>query len=331
MWRLSAVGAALLFFPLLLPGCAMPSQGDGNLVILNYNVQNIFDTEVDGSEYEDFRNVSDKVFHHRLDNLSEVIRRTTPAPDIVVLQEVEDEDVTAELLDTYLPEYGYSQVHFSGPGASATQVALLTHLPVTRVVTHAPPVKEYPLRNVLEVEVESSAGPLILLANHWKSRRDGGEELRLATASMVKHRLEAIAEQRPEAQLILVGDFNSEPAAAGGGQGEPILLHRENPEGLAVTERIGEAGTGARLWPLYSPWGVAEEPGSYFYAGQWERIDAFYLSGSLLEPPGLRLAEFRVHPWEELRLGEGRPMRWIEDLGTGYSDHLPLILVLREE
>lgn len=322
-----SAGFLLLLF---LCGCAAPSVGDGDLVILSYNVQNIFDSEVDGSEYEDLRTVDEAVYHLRLASLAQVIRNTLPPPDILVLQEIEDEDVPRELLATYLPEYGYSQVHLSGPEESATQVAVITHLPVTHVATHAPPSSEHHLRNILEVRLESAAGPVTLLANHWKSRRNGGEELRAATASLVRRRVDALAARAPDGRFILAGDFNTEPVA-GGSAPVAIAAERPNPEGLEVTELMSRTGGSGAPWPLFSPWALSEEEGSYRYSGNWERIDAFYLSRSLLEGRGFTLSSFEVHPWEELRNAEGSPRRWIEDLRSGYSDHLPVILILSEE
>lgn len=345
--------AALLLGAFLTVGCSPPPSGDGKTVILSYNVQNIFDAEHDGSEYDEFipgRRWSEELYHLRLHGLSEVIRNTTPPPDVVLLQEVEDRGVLEDLCTVYLPEYGYSQRITGGPEESATQVGLLTHLPVVEVRRHAPPVHDHPLRNILEVSLLIGRNELILLGNHWKSRAGGDEgesnpggELRIQTARMVRLRLEDIFSERPRAKVILAGDFNSEPAGGTADFAPPLVL-TESPgnggvggaENVPVTERtdtaVFEVGSSeSAVIPFFSPWGLEEAGGSYRYRGSWERIDAFYLSPSLLAPPGPLFEQFMVHPWKELRSREGEPLRWIQELQSGYSDHLPLILTLDNE
>lgn len=319
--------------------CAPPPEGDGKTVILSYNVQNLFDAEFDGSEYEEFipgRSWGPELYHLRLHGLSEVIRNSSPPPDIVLLQEVEDADVLEDLCSTYLPEYGYTHRIVGGPEESATQVALLTHLPVVAVRTHAPPVGDHPVRNILEARVRLGGGDLILFGNHWKSRSGGGEEgdrggeLRRRTARMLRLRLEGVLREEPTARILLAGDFNCEPSSGDGGGSRPLALG-ESAETIPVTESLPVEGgvEGVDGFPrFFSPWALAEEGGSYRYQGRWERIDAFYLSPALLSAPGPRFEEFRLHRWEALRNREGEPLRWIREFETGFSDHLPILLIL---
>ncbi|MFP4301516.1 MAG: endonuclease/exonuclease/phosphatase family protein [Spirochaetaceae bacterium] len=319
-------GFVPLFLPFLalLAGCSPPPVGDGKTVFLSYNVQNIFDAELDGSEYEEFREGwTEELYHLRLSRLSEVIRRTSPPPDVVLLQEIEDETVLEDLTRVYLSEYGYSQRILGGPESSATQVGLLTHLPVVEVRRHAPPEAEYPLRNVLEVRLDLGESEMVLFGNHWKSRYGGGEKLRLDTARMVRLRLDRLLRQEPELAILLAGDFNSEPATPDEGSQAPLLINGSSREFLNVTDQLGSADG-----RLYTPWDLAAEEGSYEYRGRWERIDAFYLSPGLLREPGPEFESFSVHPWDELRAKDRTPLRWITDLESGYSDHLPILLVL---
>lgn len=323
------IGAVLLCLPVLafLAGCSPPPVGDGKTVFLSYNVQNIFDAETDGSEYEEFGDQwTEELYHLRLSNLSEVIRRTSPPPDVVLLQEIEDQSVLEDLCTIYLSEYGYSQRILGGPEESATQVGLLTHLPVVDVRRHAPPETDYPLRNVLEVRLDLGSSEVVLFGNHWKSRSGGGEQLRRETARMVRLRVDALLRGEPELGLLLAGDFNSEPRLPELDPEAPLLLNGSSEAFLNVTDQLGAAEG-----RLYTPWDLASNQGSYLYSDQWERIDAFYLSPRLLEAPGPRFESFSLHPWEELRSGDGSPRRWITDLETGYSDHLPILLVLATE
>lgn len=324
------IGAFMFLFSSLslLISCAPPPVGDGRTAILSYNVQNIFDAELDGSEYEEFReHWSEELYHLRLQGLSEVIRRTSPPPDVVVLQEIEDETVLEDLCTIYLSEYGYAQRIVGGPVESATQVGLLTHLPVSEVRRHSPPRGDHPLRNVLEVRLGSAGEEFLLFVNHWKSRSGGGASLRRETARMVRLRLDALREEEPEVRILLAGDFNSEPVPPEEDPEAPLLLNGSSAGFLEVSDRLSTAVSGR----LYTPWELVPEKGSYLYAERWERIDAFYLSSTLLKGPGLQFESFAVHPWEELRTREGAPRRWIKELESGYSDHLPILLVLASD
>lgn len=319
----------LSFLVLFSSGCAPPPEGDRKTVILSYNVQNIFDAELDGSEYEEFREGwSDSLYHVRLERLSKVIRQTSPPPDLVVLQEVEDRDVLDELCTVYLSEYGYSYRIVGGPEESATQVGLLTHLPVLEVRRHAPPEGDHPLRNVLEVRVDLGGEELVILGNHWKSRAGGGDEgrrLRRETARMVRLRLDALLSRDPQLPIVLAGDFNSEAVAHWVDSEAPLLLDVDRPDAIPVSESLsGSAAEGF----FFSPWELAPGEGSYYYRELWERIDAFYLSPALAGETGPHFESFSVHPWRELRHSDGTPLRWITDLETGFSDHLPILLVI---
>ena len=335
--RFVLVLSALIF----LCSCGPPPQGDGKIVILSYNVQNLFDAEHNGSEYEEFlpqNGWSERTYHLRLEKLGEVIRKTSPPPDVVVLQEIENENVLDDLCSIYLPEYRYAHRIAGGPRSSATQVGLMTHLPLSRVHRHAPARTDHPLRNILEARLTLPEGELLIIINHWKSRcgsSDEGAGLRVATSRLLRLRLDAICADGRGRRVVIAGDFNCEPRRRTDSTEHPFVLDEECSSLLPVTERLGaalSAGRGRRtsLFPLFSPWGVATEEGSYCYDGRWERIDAFYLSPSLLGEEGLRFDSFRVHPWGELRLGNGSPKRWISEMESGFSDHLPIVLVLTD-
>lgn len=73
-----------------------------------------------------------------------------------------------------------------------------------------------------------------------------------------------------------------------------------------------------------------EVKGSYAYRGRWERIDQLAANDLLLERSGYSLREFQVGNLWYLLDGDGEPAAYRSHNGYGYSDHLPLLLVLRE-
>ncbi|AHC16191.1 endonuclease/exonuclease/phosphatase family protein [Salinispira pacifica] len=73
-----------------------------------------------------------------------------------------------------------------------------------------------------------------------------------------------------------------------------------------------------------------EVAGSYAYSGRWERIDQLAVNETLLENCGYSRCEFQVGNLWYLLDGDGEPAAYRSHNGYGYSDHLPLLLVLRE-
>lgn len=73
------------------------SFGASNLKIATYNVENLFDDKIDGSEYKDFKNGSwgAKQYSHKLNQIATVLLDLDA--DIIALQEIENEGVLKAL------------------------------------------------------------------------------------------------------------------------------------------------------------------------------------------------------------------------------------------
>lgn len=110
---------------------------------------------------------------------------------------------------------------------------------------------------------------------------------------------------------------------------------------VPANERGGASGTAgdSQTVPpliLYSPWGtlgaggtkMPVSEGSYWYH-DWETIDQFLLSPGMIDGKGLTFADFQVIRLPYLVDKYGHPAAWYSDRRSGYSDHLPVLLVLR--
>ncbi len=328
--------------------CTLPLENSGKkeIRILSYNVENIFDDVDNGTEYAEFDPVSggwnESLYHLRLVNLAEVIKAACRGgPDIIALQEIENEKVAADLVSLYLKGMGYTAVAVTKKSNSAVQVGIISRLPFVSVTVHdVYGGSSTHTRPVLEAAVKTEAGVLYILNNHWKSRIGGSretEELRLLDASLVRKRMQELTAADPSADFLVVGDFNERAAEYEdtGGKYETALM----PLGAAPSEgfmaSLSVTGRADALTPenasstVWTPWvQYTGDDGSYFYNGKWERIDQTFLSYGLLCRAGYLYDSFTVPEIPFIRTSEGVPLSWNRDSGSGYSDHLPILVTL---
>ncbi len=341
-------------------GCSLnlfqePSPRD--VCILSYNVQNLFDDVHDGTEYYDYDPSGDEwnseLFHLKMLQLSDVLsRHPEGGADIVLLQEIENGNALHTLLTYYLKGCGYRHSCITADGGCAVNTALLSRYPIEEVRAHTVSIDGNSAgRPILECCILVGEQRLRLFNCHWKSKSGGAAEtepLRRAAAGVLAARMQQITALNPDAAIVVAGDLNECVDEWGRIEGTYLtaLLPRAVYAGLPPAERrfsigISEDASAAQLSGelvvLVSPWlssarnGQRQISGSYAFRGEWETIDHFLLSAALFDGRGVEFEEFRVIRDEALLNEDGYPLRWISDLGTGYSDHLPIMLQCRVE
>jgi len=313
------------------------------IAIVSYNVHDLFDGSDCGREYPEYSveegTWSPALYAERLGLSIEALRLASAsagageAPDAVALQEIEDGGVARAIADA-LGE-GYRSLAAPAPD-SATTVALVTRLSIASARTHAVALPSgSPSRPILEVELETASGPLVVFVNHWKSRREGLAETegdRIAQALALRSAIEARAAESPGVPVIACGDFNEDPEDfSPGDPPHPVALAvrgvRTGTKRGAIEVGPDAEGPASLASPWLMPSPAAE--GSYAYRGAWERIDAFYLNAPLLDSRGLEVLSFRVPLDGRLLDADGFPRVWSPRDRGGYSDHLPVVLLLR--
>jgi endonuclease/exonuclease/phosphatase family metal-dependent hydrolase len=346
---------------------ARDSHRGVSVTLLSYNVDNLFDATANGTEYPEFRPSSgrwtDRLYRVRLENTARVISDSVPhGPDIVVLQEIENQAVLKTLADEYLRRGGYRySVMVPVPG-SAINVGVLSRFPVTGVLAHEVRAETtHPLRNILEVTIDVHGVPLTLFACHWKAKSGGAlrtEEARRIAAHIIITRMGRILQANPSAEALVVGDLNEseDEYERIGGQYRTAIINVDPHEpstgvdpahipsdyakdSIFVVDHAADlapvvralGGESAGHLVLFSPWGSVRngsDSGSYWYRGSWETIDQFLLAPGLLDNHGLTLAGFDVVTRDYLVNRLGHPRKWQSRIGSGYSDHLPILLTL---
>ena len=340
-----AVFVLLVFLSLLSCG--------GEIVVLSYNVENLFDDRDEGREYPEYSGEkwSEAAYRQKLTAVARALKAASSrGADILCLQEIESEVALRDLRDRHLKNLGYRHLVFVPQAGAATGVAYLSRLPILRSRAHeVGSFDGVPLRRILEIQVEHRGSVLYLFNNHWKSKSGGVERTAAArrqAARVLTSRVRAILDSFPEADVLVVGDLNEnlEDFEAAGGRYatataayRPAESHDELPDALFITSVPVQAGVRQERVVLYDPWYeiAAEQRGSSAYQGRWQTPDRILLSAGLFDREGFfcKPGDFAVVRKRFLIDPQsGFPRRWRPGAAgeaAGTSDHLPLRLTVR--
>jgi len=284
----------IVFFLLTLFSCNLDSPKDESLVIVTWNVENLFDDRLDGTEYPEFDPSQGRwdtaQMLSSLDRIGTALAAVADDTHIFCLQEVESSFVLDLLRSRYLP--GFSYQFFVKDKDSPIGNALLSRIPLEhRGMVDIPSVNQG-LRPILEAHfLVPYLGRIVLFNNHWKSARGGREAtvpLRLRSAQSLGIRSESL--QSSGALLVATGDFNED---------------REGENGLTLLEDFQWTLTPQEGPPL----------GSYLYQGQWSQLDHFLVKS----PQGDRLDSFLCYTLRGIPFTDSRGF-------PSSSDHLPVRL-----
>jgi exonuclease III len=166
---------------------------------------------------------------------------------------------------------------------------------------------------------------MILLVNHWPSRRSGkekSENKRIAVSIMVREIVDSVLQKNPEAKILLMGDFNDEPSD------KSISIELNAKADLA----------GLKNDELYNPYYTLKNrgQGSVNYGSKWIMFDQILLSKGFFSGKALWEYEnaYVYHPdWmhyhKDIHKGPYRTFMSDEYKG-GYSDHFPVYIVLKK-
>lgn len=301
------------------------------LSVVNWNVQTFFDGETLGNEYSEFLNSArwsrDK-YVDRLQRLCNVI--TSLNADVYVFEEIENEGILYDISNQLAGNswdskkiWGYGC--FCKNSGASIGCAVLSRFPLTDVKSHTLDIRtqvtgQPSMRPILQMTVLiKDTSYLKIFVCHWKSKSGGELESDIwrdwqefSLARQLEEELEVNNSDSSSNAILICGDMNRDISE--------FAIH---PDGNNNVRLRGSEGI-----MVYSPWLKAdgnydESSGSYYYDGQWEKIDNFFFCGNG------KLTGFSVKAQEPFVNEKGLPNSYKIYSGEGYSDHLPIMCSVR--
>jgi len=332
----------LLFFSTaFFPSCKSPKSAEtttkGAYRLAFYNIENLFDTldQVDKAD-EEFTPTGKKQwnterYYDKLGKLSKVIE-SMEYPSILGLCEVENEAVLKDLTnETSLKNHDYKIVHFESPDGRGIDNALIFKqndfklIDSKKIRINFPDSIEadYTSRDIVYAKGKLAKNEIVhIFVNHWPSRRGGlkeSEPKRTFVASHLRKAVDDIFAKTPNANIIIIGDFNDET------------------DNKSVLETLGAKNSNENLEAnsLYSCMAKLDQDGlgTYRYRGNWNMLDNIIVSTPFLmgnskisaTNPTIFQENWMMYDDPKYGLGPSRSYGGPNYYG-GYSDHLPIFV-----
>lgn len=214
----------------------VPPAGPGELWVGTYNLENLFDPLDDPGKDDAEWTPDPATYAIEIARRARSIGDLLGAPDILGVQEVEKLSVLEDLVaHEALAEANYGAALLEGPDQRGIDVGLLYRRDTLSVVSTAQrqactaldidePGVECRLPDgstgnwlysrpplVVRLADRRSGAKIIVVVNHFKSKRGGDEATQTIRLAMAEHNLELLTELKasdPETPVLIVGDLN---------------------------------------------------------------------------------------------------------------------------
>jgi len=329
----ACIAAGILFLQCTRCTPLTDTQFKEPVTLVTYNTQTFFDAIEDGTEFKEYKGSksrwTERKYRMRLERLKDTLFTTGEKltgkkdrlPDIVVLQEIENERVVEDFCKQLPDRENYPYAVCPPSSKDAFTTAILSKYPVERFFIHRLYTeKKVSLRPLTEAVLNTGSKDkprlLTVFAVHWKSKTGSSDSTSIRTlqeAQLMK-KIQEHRRKNPHIPFVVCGDFNQ------------------------TLEEFNQLNNFTVCWDAEEYREKNEEgaqpDGSYYFKGSWEKIDhIFYESGaggyevSETPPAGGTVA---IEPllffvlYEPPLIEDGKPVRYNVMTGVGYSDHLPL-------
>ncbi|WGD35623.1 endonuclease/exonuclease/phosphatase family protein [Olleya sp. YS] len=303
-----------------------------------YNIENLFDIYKDELTRDlDFNPTSEKRwtikrYNNKLRKIGYAVsnigrKETNTHPAIIGLAEIENEAVIKDLLASkHLKEYPYSYVHYDSKDERGIDVALLydrkkfsvLHSEIFEFSFHTEGYIDH-TRDILWVKGLFLNEEINFIVNHWPSRRSGNNETehkRKAAAAYVEMIISKIKVDKPDAKIIIMGDFNDDPSSK------------------SVRQLVNNQG-------LFNPMEtlISIDRGTTVHNFEWNLFDQIIITHNFFErkAKSLRYVKADIYDADFLKQFDGKykgtPYRTYvgKHYKGGYSDHFPVYMILNKK
>jgi predicted extracellular nuclease len=343
---MKAIVTALLVIVTCLSGSAQ--NKDREFTVVFYNVENLFDTEDDPrTEDEEFTPEAEKHwtldrYEKKLEDLAMVLSsiNENELPEVIGLCEVENRNVLEDLINIRRLRRGkYRIIHEESPDTRGIDVAFLYREDHFRVTDHRTIPVTFPYdssettRDILYVTgTADNREELHFFVNHWPSRLEGERETqakRIYTAIELRKAVDGVLNKDNQAKLVIMGDFNDEPT----NRSIFEMLYANNKKKNTSTRELYNL-----MFEMHNN-DLKNDTGTYNYMGKWSMLDQIIVSQQLLHDTqgyhtdfdGGRIFKQDWMMYYDPNLLENIPNRTYggSEYYGGYSDHLPVYMILR--
>ena len=314
-----------------------------------WNLENLFDAEgsPDRPDYlakrlaSELKGWTEEVMQKKIAQLVSVIKQMNAGagPDILGVCEVENENVMDILAqDVQVPGRMYKVIHHDTSDGRGIDVAFIydaNKYGFNGKIFNYEVLKRSATRDILQASLTTTKGTeLILIGNHWPSRMGGEHQsapYRMMAGETLSYWLSRIQQIKGnDAAIFVMGDFNDEPHSrsltdyALSTMNRDKVVYGRNPYLYNL------------MWPL-----LGQRRASYVFGSELLMIDQFLVSKGIAKKTGLfALNEQKVslEVYDGMVKGRyatpvrfGRPSSSSTYNKNGFSDHLPISVVLGEK
>jgi hypothetical protein len=329
------------------PSSVTVSHQSDTFTFAFYNVENLFDTRFEGTEYPEYNPAVSNWDADMAMKKSSMIADVIAAmhPDIIGLCEVESYHSLKQLKKNLKHrglDYKYSVIG-DQPVKTITCTALLSKYPVKKAIMHEVRMDNGKTsRSIIETDISFNTTTFKLFVNHWPSKMNS-EQDRIVAAQILKKRLDTIG---TSSECIIAGDFNInyDEYRQAGNSG----LNNQQKNGLnhilgtvtvldGRTKLITEHDMISQIRGYYDLWLELPESDrmSEVHKGYNQTLDHIIIDRLLFDNKGISYIDnsYKVFTWNGKLLRGNIPFRWEFNrqnngrthTGIGYSDHLPVM------
>jgi predicted extracellular nuclease len=316
----------------------LPVARGEELYVGFWNIENLFDLEndpkVQGDEEftpQGAKRWTKERLDIKLNNLASIISKMNDnrGPDVLGLCEVENRRAVEMLVQKLAPlGRSYEIVHQDSLSDRGIDCALIYD---SKVFTLADSKFHYveaeKTRDIVEARLQQCGSDLYVFVNHWPSRNND-EWQRIAAAKVLRTRLDEILATDPNADIVMVGDFNDE---------SDNVSIKDN---LRVGESIDKLPARAMFDTTAAM--KAEGKGTHFYDNEWDVLDHIIISPGLLDDARFRwkagstarleFPELFYHPpYKDAAPRPSTSYTRNQFHKTGYSDHLAVGCLIEQK